>query len=152
MLTDKQATLAVAESCTGGLISHLLTQLPGSSAYFLMGAVTYANAAKIDLLGVLPETLASRGAVDEQTAMEMARGARSAAGADYALSTTGIAGPDGGTAEKPVGTVCIGLATPEGCTAKRYTFKFAERSMNKKMFAVTALNRLRLALLSLDND
>ena len=141
------ATLAVAESCTGGLMAKQLTDVPGSSGFFLLSAVTYANEAKMAVLGVAPETLERNGAVDEATAREMAEGARRCAGADYALSTTGIAGPDGGTAEKPVGTVCIGLATPEGTRTFRYVFPFGDRDLNRRLFAATEFDRLRQYLL-----
>ena len=110
LLNKQSATLALAESCTGGLLANWLTHVAGSSEYFLFSGVTYANQAKIDVLGVRRSTLEVHGAVHEQTALEMAEGARRVAGATYGLSTSGIAGPDGGSAEKPVGTVCIGLA------------------------------------------
>lgn len=147
MLLDRGATLALAESCTGGLMAKQLTDVAGSSGFFLLSAVTYANAAKRAVLGVGPETLAQYGAVDETTAREMAEGARRVSGADYALSTTGIAGPDGGSDEKPVGTVCIGLATPEGAAAFRYNFSFGDRDLNRRIFAAMAFDRLRLYLL-----
>jgi nicotinamide-nucleotide amidase len=146
MLRDAGATIAVAESCTGGLISHMLTDVSGSSDYFLLGGVTYANEAKIKLLGVSEETLARCGAVHEETARQMADGIRKFSRAGYGLSTTGIAGPTGGSRDKPVGTVCIGLAGPQRSFGKRYRFYFEERSMNKRIFAVTALNVLRKAL------
>ncbi len=145
-LKESGATLAVAESCTGGLISHWLTNVAGSSAYFLLSAVTYANQAKQEVLGVSRQTLKSRGAVDEQTAEEMAEGIRRLSGADFAISTTGIAGPEGGTPEKPVGTVCIGLSSEHSTFARRYFFPFGQRLMNKKIFAMTALNLLRREL------
>lgn len=146
LLRNQGATVAVAESCTGGLVSHMLTNVSGSSDYFLLGGVTYANAAKVTLLGVSGETLASRGAVHEETAREMAQGIQRLCGAAYGISTTGIAGPTGGTQDKPVGTVCIGLAGPQGAFGRRYHFPFEERWMNKRIFAVTALNVLRQAL------
>lgn len=148
LLRNRKATVAVAESCTGGLVSHLLTQVPGASDYFLLGAVTYANQAKTGLLGVSPQTLAEHGAVSGETASEMAEGARRAAGADYGISTTGIAGPTGGSAEKPVGTVCIGLATPTGVSATRLFFPFGDRDRNKSVFAASAINILRQSLLA----
>jgi nicotinamide-nucleotide amidase len=144
LLKQRGQTLALAESCTGGLISHLITQVPGSSDYFLLSAVTYANAAKIDVLGVNSQTLDVHGAVHEATALEMAKGARQAAGSDWAVSTTGIAGPGGGPTAKPVGTVCIGLAGPGGLeTAKTFVFRFDDREKNKQMFAAMALETLR---------
>lgn len=147
LLTEKQATLAVAESCTGGLIAAMLTDIPGSSAYFRFSGVTYANDAKIRVLGVSPQTLERWGAVHERTAREMAEGARRIADTDYGISTTGIAGPDGGTADKPVGTVCIGIASRKGAESTRYGFHFGNRELNRRMFAITALNRLRRELL-----
>ncbi len=109
-LAEKGMTVAFAESCTGGLISERLTAIPGASEVFGFGFATYANEAKVKLLGVSPETLEKYGAVSEQTACEMARGALEVSGADIAISVTGIAGPDGGTAEKPVGLVYMGVA------------------------------------------
>ena len=147
MLRKQSARLAVAESCTGGLLAHLLTGVAGSSDYFLFSAVTYANQSKMDVLGVSAGTLQTCGAVHEATAREMAAGVRRLSGADYGLSTTGIAGPSGGTAEKPVGTVCIGLADRNGETARRFQLNFDNRSMNKRIFAFTALDQLRRALL-----
>ena len=109
-LAARGLRLACAESCTGGGIAHALTAVPGSSAWFERGFVTYSNAAKEQLLGVQPATLAAHGAVSAETAHEMARGGLAACDADLALSVTGIAGPDGGTPDKPVGTVWIALA------------------------------------------
>ncbi len=146
MLRQRKATLALAESCTGGLISHLLTEVAGSSDYFLLSAVTYANDAKTRLLGVSPQGLVEHGAVHEHTAREMAAGVRALAGADYGLATSGIAGPGGGTAEKPVGTVCIGLASTERVHGWRLRFSYDRRDMNKQMFAMKALDLLRREL------
>ncbi|MBN2704932.1 MAG: competence/damage-inducible protein A [Deltaproteobacteria bacterium] len=146
LLRRQKATLAVAESCTGGLLASLLTDIPGSSDYFLFGAVTYSNQAKEKILGVKPEILAGWGAVHEKTAAAMAEGVRALSDATYALATTGIAGPDGGATDKPVGSVCIALAGPRKTLAKRYIFSFNNRHMNKKIFAAQALNRLRLEL------
>jgi nicotinamide-nucleotide amidase len=147
LLKTQHATLAVAESCTGGLLAHWLTNTPGSSEYFLFSAVTYSNEAKVEVLGVSADTLASVGAVHEETARQMAEGVRRVAGSTYGLATTGIAGPGGGTAEKPVGTVCIGLAGPHIDLARRYTAVFGRRLMNKQIFAMNALNLLRRHLL-----
>ena len=118
-LKEKGLTFACAESCTGGLIAKRIVDISGCSEVFLGGAVTYANSAKEKMLGVSPETLAAHGAVSEETAVEMARGIRNSLGADIAVSVTGIAGPGGGTAEKPVGTVFVGLSTKDGETVKR---------------------------------
>lgn len=117
MLTERGRTLAVAESCTGGAIASRFTALPGASAYFLCGVVAYANAVKESVLGVDGADIARYGAVSEQVARQMAEGVRRLAGADYAVATTGIAGPTGGTEAKPVGTVWIAVATPEGTVA-----------------------------------
>ena len=149
LLVEKKATIAVAESCTGGLISHLFTNVPGSSDFFLFSGVTYSNKSKIKILGVSPSTLKKYGAVHEETAKEMAKGAKRISGATFGLSTTGIAGPDGGTESKPVGTVCIGLATPDAVYAHRFHFSSFNRLMNKKIFAITALDLLRRELLDL---
>lgn len=112
LLTRHGRTLSTAESCTGGTIAARFTALPGASAYFLCGIVSYGNEAKSTLLGVDPRTIAVRGAVSEEVARQMAEGARRTAGSDYAVSTTGIAGPAGGSDEKPVGTVWIAVAGP----------------------------------------
>lgn len=146
LLREKKASVAAAESCTGGLLSSLLTDVPGSSDYFLLSAVTYANDAKMRLLGVNAETLARSGAVHEETAQEMAAGVRRLAGSTYGLSTTGIAGPAGGTPAKPVGTVCIGLSTPERTFGYRFHYSYGRRSMNKHMFAMKAMDILRREL------
>lgn len=144
MLAGK--TVAVAESCTGGLIANRLTNVPGSSEVFLAGYITYSNAAKMRDLGVREETLRQHGAVSEAVAREMAEGARQRAGADYAVSATGIAGPSGGTAEKPVGLVFIGLATPRGTQVQRWQLGF-DRETFKWFVSQTALDLLRRELL-----
>ncbi len=149
LLTKKKKTLAIAESCTGGLISNMVTDVAGSSDYFLFSGITYSNDAKINILNVKKATLVEYGAVHEKTALEMARGARLKAGADFAISTTGIAGPGGGTKEKPVGMVCIGLAGPSVSMAKTYQFSYGDRGRNKKMFAMMALELLRRHLVRL---
>jgi len=146
LLRREKATIAVAESCTGGLISHLLTNVPGSSDYFLFSGVTYSNMAKIKVLGVSEAILKQYGAVHEETVKQMADGARRVAGATYGISTSGIAGPGGGTEEKPVGTVCIGIATPDSVEAYRFNFQLNERLRNKRIFAITALDLLRRKL------
>ena len=131
LLTARGETLAVAESCTGGFVANRITNVPGASAVFRAGLVTYSNAAKQTFLGVRAETLAAHGAVSEAVAREMAEGARQRTGATYALATTGIAGPTGETPGKPVGTVFLALASPRGTTVlarvnryERETFKF----------------------------
>ena len=121
-LLARQQTLATAESCTGGLVGAALTNLPGSSAWYLGGVVAYANDLKIRLLGVPAETLAAHGAVSLETARAMAQGARAAATADFAVSITGIAGPAGGTPEKPVGLVFVGVAAPHGTATFKHHF------------------------------
>ena len=150
LLRKNQATLALAESCTGGLIAHLLTNISGSSDYFVFSGITYSNQAKIDILNVSKKTIMAHGAVHEETAMEMAHGARKVCGSTYGLATSGIAGPTGGTSEKPVGTVCIGLAGPLGTAGHRFHLWFGSRTMNKQVFAMAALEVLRRDLLDLD--
>ncbi|KAB0672020.1 competence/damage-inducible protein A [Oryzomonas sagensis] len=135
-------TLALAESCTGGLIAKRLTDVPGSSAFFLEGAVTYSNAAKQRLLGVPQVVLETRGAVSSECAAAMATGARAAAGSDLGLAVTGIAGPDGGTADKPVGTVFISLAAPDGCWTRGFRFG-GNREDVRTLTAWTALDWVR---------
>jgi nicotinamide-nucleotide amidase len=149
LLRAKHATVGVAESCTGGLISHMLTRIPGSSDYFVFCGITYSNQAKIDILNVSAETIENHGAVHEETAKEMALGVQRLSGATYGLATSGIAGPTGGTKDKPVGTVCIGLATPHVCTGHRFHFWFGDRTLNKQVFAVAALEVLRRELLGI---
>jgi nicotinamide-nucleotide amidase len=145
LLLEKQRTVAVAESCTGGLIAHLLTELPGSSAYLLEGIVAYSNAAKLRDLGVLQDDLDRHGAVSEPVALQMARGVRERSGAALGLATTGIAGPGGGTEEKPVGTVYVALASAGGVVAHRYQL-MRERTRNKQLAAHIALDWLRREL------
>jgi len=147
LLLDRGATLALAESCTGGLTANWITNTAGSSGYFLFSGVTYHNTAKIKVLGVSERTLLDKGAVSEETARQMAEGARRVGGATYGLAITGIAGPDGGSGEKPVGTVWVALAAADGTVANRHCFTFGQRLMNKRMFAMTALNMLRLKLI-----
>lgn len=135
-------TVATAESCTGGYIAHMITSVSGSSQYFRGSAVTYANAAKVKLLGVLEDTLDSVGAVSEEVAIQMASGARNVYDTDFAISSTGVAGPTGGTLEKPVGTVWIGVSGPERTFALR--FQMGEnRDRNIVKTALQALQLLR---------
>lgn len=148
LLRERGRTVATAESCTGGLVAHRLTNVPGSSTYMLGGIVAYANQPKRQLLGVSPTTLEAHGAVSEETAAEMAAGARRALGADVAVSTTGVAGPDGGTAEKPVGTICLGLASADETVAARYQL-WGTRDWVKLLGSQVALEWVRRHLLGL---
>ncbi len=131
-------TLATAESCTGGLIGHLVTQVSGSSAYYLGGVIAYANSVKEGLLGVSPCDLETHGAVSAPVALQMARGACAATGAQVGIAVTGIAGPLGGTPTKPVGTVYIGLATPQGDEVLHRVWQ-SDREGNKWLTAAAAL-------------
>jgi nicotinamide-nucleotide amidase len=146
-LTRRGATLALAESCTGGHLANRLTNVPGASNVLLAGWVTYSNAAKIKCLGVQPPTLEAHGAVSEPVAREMAEGARRESGATYALSVTGIAGPGGGSAEKPVGTVFIGLAGPQGSQVVKMLNPY-DRETFKRVTSQQALDLLRRHLLA----
>lgn len=144
-LGEKHMTIATAESCTGGLLAKRITDIPGSSDVFEMGAVTYANRIKEMVLGVRPETLERFGAVSEETAREMAEGIRRAAGSDIGIGITGVAGPGGGTKEKPVGLVYIAMSTPRGtCTYKKTTgTRTRDRSWNRHTAASFALDMVR---------
>ncbi|MGE0084212.1 MAG: competence/damage-inducible protein A [Desulfococcaceae bacterium] len=146
MLRKRKAGLALAESCTGGLIASRITDVSGSSDYFLFSAVTYSNEAKIIVLGVKPETLERYGAVSEECVREMAAGVQRMTNATYGLAVSGIAGPGGGSDEKPVGTVCFGLAGPGGVKSFRFVMKYATRAMQKSMFAMKAVDLLRQEL------
>ncbi|MEO0565902.1 MAG: CinA family protein [Chloroflexota bacterium] len=134
-------TIATAESCTGGLIASRLTDISGSSAYVLGGVVAYSNEAKMSLLNVRQGTLIAYGAVSESTATEMASGARALFNTDFALSVTGIAGPGGGTADKPVGLTYIGLASADGVQVRRFIWE-GDRIANKRQSADAALGML----------
>ena len=132
ILRDKGVTISTAESCTGGYIAHLITSVAGSSAYFKGSVVSYADEVKIKVLGVNPADIEARGVVSETVVIQMAEGVRKLLGTDYAVSTSGIAGPDGGTPEKPVGTVWIGVATPDKTFARKFVFSFTrERNIAK---------------------
>lgn len=135
-------TLALAESCTGGWIAKCCTDVPGSSAWFHAGWVTYANRAKCELLGVSAASLQRHGAVSEIVAAQMARGARRLAHADWALSVTGIAGPDGGTPEKPVGTVCFGWVGPEDEPETQTCLFYGDREAIRRSSVAHALDGL----------
>lgn len=117
VLDERGETLSLAESCTGGLIAHRITEVPGASRIFLLGVVAYSNEAKISVLGVRRETLGRCGAVSEEVAREMAAGAARAGGSTFGIGVTGIAGPGGGTRDKPVGTVCVGASGPDSAGA-----------------------------------
>jgi nicotinamide-nucleotide amidase len=146
LLDEEGKSIAVAESCTGGLLAQRITGVPGASAYFRGGVVAYANEAKVDQLGVPLELLDEHGAVSEPVALAMARGVRERFGADFGVSTTGIAGPTGGSEEKPVGTVFIGVATAEGAQARDFFFPF-ERERHRMVTAQAALDWVRRSLL-----
>jgi len=146
LLSERHRTLALAESCTGGLISHRITGIAGSSAYYLGGVTSYANDVKVKLLGVTPATLEKYGAVSQETALEMSHGIRERIGADFGLSVTGIAGPGGGTPEKPVGTVWISIAQAKNHEARLFQFH-GDRERIVLGTSQAALNWLRLALL-----
>lgn len=141
LLRQKGLRLAVAESCTGGLIGHRITNVPGSSTYFVGGIVSYAYEAKVRLLGVRWETLEQHGAVSRETVLEMALGVRLALAADLGVAVSGIAGPGGGTADKPVGLTWIGLSAPDGDEAWSYRFT-GDRLKIKEQAADQALNKL----------
>jgi len=148
LLRRRGQTLAVAESCTGGGLGAALAAVPGASDVFVGGVIAYANAVKQGVLGVSPELLETRGAVSDPVAQAMAQGARRATGADWALAITGVAGPGGGTEQKPVGLVHIAVAGPNGCVSEGIRFGSSRgRSWIQTLSAGEALNRLRLALL-----
>jgi len=145
LLLEKKATLATAESCTGGYIAHLVTSVPGSSGYFRGSVVAYSNDIKEHTLGVLPESLSKYGAVSETVVAEMAIGAQTRLEADYVIAVSGIAGPEGGTAEKPVGTTWIAIATPDSVVT-RHVLLGDHRERNIRRAALQALNMLRKEL------
>src|SRR5690606_15735943 len=145
LLLEKGLTLSAAESCTGGHVSHTITTVPGSSAYFLGSVVAYANEVKINALGVNPETRAQYGAVSEQTVAEMASGVRQRFGTDIGIATSGIAGPGGGTPDKPVGTIWIACADRNGVDTRKLQFANA-RLVNIKLTTTAVLNLVRLRI------
>ncbi|MFM2081603.1 MAG: hypothetical protein RL380_294 [Verrucomicrobiota bacterium] len=149
-LTQRKQTLALAESCTGGFIANKITNVPGASAVLLAGLVTYVNAAKEKFAEVRAETLAQHGAVSEAVVREMAEGARRGTGADFAIAVTGIAGPGGGSAEKPVGTVFLALAAAGGTVVEK-KFNAYEREVFKELTARQGLELLRQAMLTTKN-
>ncbi|HEX7407225.1 MAG TPA: competence/damage-inducible protein A [Candidatus Binatia bacterium] len=149
MLKERGLTIALAESCTGGLIGHRITNVPGSSTYLKGGIVAYANEVKQQSLVVRPETLEVHGAVSEETAVEMATGARRVLGSDIGLAVTGVAGPEGGTPEKPVGTVCLALVSATAVHHRRYQL-WGTRDWVKLLSSQVALDWVRRYLLGLN--
>lgn len=141
LLRERKLKLGLAESCTGGLVGHRVTNVPGSSEYFTGGVVAYAYEAKVAMLGVSWDTLNAFGAVSRETVLEMARGVKRLLAVDVAVSVSGIAGPGGGTAEKPVGATWIGLVAPEGEWARKFIFD-GDREQNKTSSANEALQML----------
>jgi PncC family amidohydrolase len=133
--------IATVESCTGGLVGHLITQVPGSSTYYVGGFVTYSDALKLELVGVPHDVLEAHGAVSAQVAMAMATGGRARTGTDLAVSVTGIAGPDGGTSSKPVGLTYVAVADAVGVAVRRHMWT-GDRSENKRLSASAALDLL----------
>jgi nicotinamide-nucleotide amidase len=144
-LAEQKKTIAVAESCTGGTLAKLLTDIPGASEYFTHGWVAYSNGAKMSELGVSADLIEKHGAVSEQAAQALAEGARKRAGTDFAIGITGIAGPGGESEQKPVGLVCIGMDSNSGCETKRFIMA-GDRAFIRLRAAQTALNILRLKL------
>jgi nicotinamide-nucleotide amidase len=149
LLKQRGLTIALAESCTGGLVGHRLTNVPGSSAYVKGGVIAYSNEMKQQSLGVRAATLAAHGAVSEETATEMAIGVRGTLGSDLGLAVTGIAGPDGGTPDKPVGTVCFALAAADVVHHRRYQL-WGNRDWVKLLSSQVALDWVRRYLLGLN--
>lgn len=148
MLNEHHLTLSTAESCTGGYLAHLITSIAGSSSYFNGSVVSYSNDVKVNVLGVKRQTLDQLGAVSEQTVFEMAEGVKRITNSDCTIAVSGIAGPDGGTFEKPVGTVWIAVHTPNtGTVAKRFLFG-DDRERNIRRSALAALDMLRKQLIS----
>ena len=139
--SERGVTIATVESCTGGLVGHVITEVPGSSAYYVGGFVTYSDGQKRSAVGVGEDVLAAHGAVSAQVAMAMAVGGRERTGADLAVSVTGIAGPDGGTPQKPVGLTYIAVAQADGATVRRFTWT-GDRSDNKRRSAAAAIEML----------
>lgn len=146
LLAKRGKTIGTAESCTGGYIAHLLTSIPGSSRYFQGSIISYANAIKTDLLGVDPAVIARHGAVSRETAVQMVRGAKASLGTDFVMVTTGIMGPDGGSTEKPVGTVWVGLGYGDEIETHPFHFRF-DRQRNIELTAAHGLNALRKFIL-----
>lgn len=145
MLVQSNRKLAVAESCTGGLIASMLTDIPGSSRYFVESIVTYSNDSKVNRLNIPESLIRDCGAVSHETAVAMAKGVLKSSGADISLAVTGIAGPDGGSAEKPVGTVFIAVSDKDSTDCKKYHFR-GNRARIRQLSALSALNLLRLKI------
>jgi len=146
MLRNRGETLATAESCTGGLVGERITEIAGSSDYYIEGLITYANEAKTRLLGVPTELIAEKGAVSAEVAEAMADGARQRAGTTYAVSITGVAGPSGGSEEKPVGTVFVGYSGPDGTLSMHFTMP-GDRHLVRWRSSQAALDLLRRQIL-----
>ena len=151
MLVERGLTIAVAESCTGGLISNLLTNISGSSKFFERGIISYSNASKVEILKVSEDTIMQNGAVSLEVARQMAEGIKSISGTDLGLAITGILGPTGGSAEKPIGLAYIGLCDDKVCTAKKFQFG-DDRLLNKQRAAQAALDMIRRYLLGIPFD
>lgn len=151
LLIEREFKIATAESCTGGLVGNMLTNVSGSSKYFERGVICYSNAAKVEILKVNEDTLAEHGAVSMEVAMQMAEGIKSTSGADIGLATTGIMGPTGASTNKPVGLVFIGYCDDKVCTAKKFQFG-EERLLNKERTAQAALDFVRRKLLGISSD
>lgn len=151
ILLERELKIATAESCTGGLLGNMLTNVSGSSKYFERGVICYSNAAKVEILKVNEDTLAEHGAVSMEVAMQMAEGVKSTSGSDVGLATTGIMGPTGATADKPVGLVYIGYCDEKVCTAKKFIFG-DDRLLNKERTTQAALDFVRRQLLGISLD
>lgn len=151
LLIKNRKTLAAAESCTGGEISRLITGVPGSSAYYTGSVIAYSNSVKTEMLGVNMDLIVSHGAVSEEVVREMAAGARRKFNSDFAVATTGIAGPDGGTETKPVGTIWIAVASEKGVVTEKWVFG-NDRNTNIRRFSLAALNLLRKQILDLQHS
>jgi nicotinamide-nucleotide amidase len=151
MLKDRGLTIGCAESCTGGNVAATLTSIPGSSQYFQGGVVAYHNQIKEDILGVSPKTLKEEGAVSESTVIQMAQGIQKSLNCDIGLATSGIAGPDGGTPEKPVGTIWIAVQTPEFHKTRKLSL-FKDRGINVKYTTIAVLDLVRQCLLQMDRE
>lgn len=148
LLLERHLTVSTAESCTGGKIASLITSVPGSSAWYIGSVIAYGNSIKCQVLGVDQETLDTHGAVSEETALQMATGVREIYGTDFSIGISGVAGPGGASKEKPVGTVCIAIASPNGSCTERFCFG-DDRLINISRFASTALNMLRKQIINL---